>query len=130
MCDWGSYFFFTFTLAYAIDSCKFNTQAFDGWHLMTRFSRHRQHLRDAHRYVRRQTAHIIRIRDLSTQLGLGQRIRGDRCGRVLRRAVREQSVHHPFHALRQAHPGILRTHLACKNAQENDHTGHDSLKVE
>jgi hypothetical protein len=22
MCDWGSYFFFTFTLAYAIDSCK------------------------------------------------------------------------------------------------------------
>lgn len=23
MCDWGSYFFFTFTLAYAIDSCKF-----------------------------------------------------------------------------------------------------------
>jgi hypothetical protein len=23
MCDWGSYFFFTFTLAYAIDSCEY-----------------------------------------------------------------------------------------------------------
>ncbi|HEX3639966.1 MAG TPA: hypothetical protein VHV10_01610 [Ktedonobacteraceae bacterium] len=28
MCDWGSYFFFTFTLAYAIDSCKFTSGMF------------------------------------------------------------------------------------------------------
>lgn len=27
MCDWGSYFFFTFTLAYAIDSCKSKVEA-------------------------------------------------------------------------------------------------------
>jgi hypothetical protein len=26
MCDWGSYFFFTFTLAYAIDSCRSTTR--------------------------------------------------------------------------------------------------------
>ena len=57
MCDWGSYFFFTFTLAYAIDSCEYLRRHISPFMNSLTVHRYCEHLRDANSHVRGQATY-------------------------------------------------------------------------